>query len=126
MDDGKGTPNPCDRVSREGPMVREVLDRVGDKWSLLIIGTLQHGPRRFGELREAVGGISQRMLTLNLRHLERDGLVTRSVYAEVPPRVEYELTRLGRTLLEPVFALAAWASANYTEIEANRRAFDSR
>jgi DNA-binding HxlR family transcriptional regulator len=107
-------------------MVREVLDRVGDKWSLLIIGTLQRGPRRFGELHQAVEGISQRMLTLNLRHLERDGLVTRSVYAEVPPRVEYELTRLGETLLEPVLALATWVSENHAEIEANRRTFDAR
>ena len=126
MTDLTKLPNACDDVSREGPKVREVLDRVGDKWSLLIIGRLQEGPQRFSRLHQAVEGISQRMLTLNLRQLERDGLVTRSVYAEVPPRVEYELTQLGRTLLEPVLALAAWAIDHHSEIESNRRGFDAR
>jgi DNA-binding HxlR family transcriptional regulator len=106
----------------EGGAVREVLDRIGDKWSLLVIGTLRSGPLRFGELKEAVAGISQRMLTLTLGHLVEDGLVARTAYAEVPPRVEYELTDLGRTLLPLVIALAEWAMAHREEINANRTA----
>ncbi len=104
----------------EGGAVREVLDRVGDKWSLLIIGTLRGGPMRFGELGEAVAGISQRMLTLTLKRLVEDGLVDRTAYAEVPPRVEYALTELGRTLLPLVISLAEWAMAHRDEINANR------
>lgn len=88
----------------EGGAVREVLDRIGDKWSLLVIGTLRDGPMRFGALEAAVEGISQRMLTLTLKHLVEDGLVDRTAYAEVPPRVEYELTELGRTLLPLVIS----------------------
>jgi len=104
----------------EGGAVREVLDRIGDKWSLLVIGTLRRGPLRFGELEDAVEGISQRMLTLTLRHLVEDGLAGRTAYAEVPPRVEYELTELGRTLLPLVISLAEWAMAHREEINANR------
>jgi DNA-binding HxlR family transcriptional regulator len=104
----------------EGGAVREVLDRIGDKWSLLVIGTLRDGPMRFGELEETVAGISQRMLTLTLKHLVEDGLVDRRAYAEVPPRVEYELTELGRTLLPLVISLAEWAMAHHEEINANR------
>ena len=104
----------------EGGAVREVLDRVGDKWSLLVIGTLRNGPVRFGGLEDAVAGISQRMLTRTLKHLVEDGLVVRTAYAEVPPRVEYELTELGRTLLPLVMALAKWAMAHRDEINANR------
>ena len=88
---------------------REVLNRVGDKWSVFIVGTLGGGPQRFSELRRNIEGISQRMLTLTLRGLERDGLVTRTVYPSVPPRVEYALTKLGLTLLEPITQLAEWA-----------------
>jgi DNA-binding HxlR family transcriptional regulator len=106
---------------RDGGAVREVLDRIGDKWSLLVIGTLRSGPLRFGELEEAVAGISQRMLTLTLKHLVEDGLVVRTAYAEVPPRVEYEVTKLGRTLVPLVMALAEWAMANHEQINANRR-----
>jgi DNA-binding HxlR family transcriptional regulator len=105
---------------REGGAVREVLDRIGDKWSLMVIGTLRAGPLRFGELEEAVAGISQRMLTLTLKHLVEDGLVARTAYAEVPPRVEYEVTELGRTLVPLVMALAEWAMANREQINANR------
>jgi DNA-binding HxlR family transcriptional regulator len=105
---------------RDGGAVREVLDRIGDKWSLLVIGTLRAGPLRFGELEEAVAGISQRMLTLTLKHLVEDGLVARTAYAEVPPRVEYEVTELGRTLVPLVMALAEWAMANHEQINANR------
>jgi DNA-binding HxlR family transcriptional regulator len=106
---------------RGGGAVREVLDRVGDKWSLLVIATLRAGPLRFGELEEAVVGISQRMLTLTLKHLVEDGLVVRTAYAEVPPRVEYEVTELGRTLVPLVMALAEWAMANHEQINAYRR-----
>ncbi len=101
--------------------VREVLDRVGDKWSLLVIGSLRGGPMRFGGLEAALAGISQRMLTLTLKRLVEDGLVDRRAYAEVPPRVEYELTELGRTLLPLVISLAEWAMAHREEINANRK-----
>jgi len=106
---------------RDGGAVREVLDRIGDKWSLLVIGTLRSGPLRFGELAGAVVGISQRMLTLTLKHLVEDGLVRRTAYAEVPPRVEYEVTELGQTLVPLVMALAEWAMANHEQINAHRR-----
>ncbi|HEX4225669.1 MAG TPA: helix-turn-helix domain-containing protein [Pseudonocardiaceae bacterium] len=110
----------CPQRISEGGAVREVLDRIGDKWSLLVIGTLRGGPLRFGELTEAIEGISQRMLTLTLKHLVEDGLVARTAYAEVPPRVEYEVTELGRTLVPLVLALAEWAMANREQINANR------
>src|ERR1700741_4376547 len=92
--------------------VSEVLSRVGDKWTVLVVATLGDGPKRFNELRKALGSISQRMLTLTLRALERDGLVTRTVFPTIPPRVDYELTRLGRSLLDPVSALGNWAKRN--------------
>ncbi|QAY71878.1 transcriptional regulator [Xylanimonas protaetiae] len=114
----------CRSHESDGKAVRAVLDRVGDKWSLLVIGTLAQGPLRFGELQRHIPGISQRMLTLTVRQLERDGLATRTVYAEVPPRVEYELTAMGRTLIEPSVAIASWAVANYPAIEAARATFD--
>src|SRR5215213_7202417 len=85
--------------------VSEVLARVGDKWTVLVVSELGRGPKRFNEIRRALGSISQRMLTLTLRGLERDGLVTRTVFPTIPPRVDYELTRLGRSLLEPVSGL---------------------
>lgn len=107
------------------PAVREVLNRVGDKWSVLIVGLLGAGPKRFSELRRAIEGISQRMLTLTLRGLERDGLITRTVEASIPPKVEYELTKLGRTLLVPVDALAQWAIAHRTLIHEAQRKYDA-
>jgi DNA-binding HxlR family transcriptional regulator len=103
----------------------EVLGRVGDKWTVLVVSTLGNGPMRFNELRRALGSISQRMLTLTLRALERDGLVTRTVFPIVPPRVDYELTKLGRSLLEPVNALALWARKNRAGIQDARRRFDA-
>lgn len=106
--------------------VSAVLARVGDKWSVLIVSLLGDGARRFSEIKRMVGGISQRMLTLTLRGLERDGLVTRTVFPTVPPRVEYELTDLGRSLSIPVAALGAWALQNQKQIEAARKAFDAR
>ena len=104
--------------------VSEVLARVGDKWTVLVVSMLGDGPKRFNELRRSLGSISQRMLTLTLRGLERDGLVTRTVFATVPPRVDSELTDLGRSLLEPVSNLGTWARGNRAAIEQARRRFD--
>ena len=92
--------------------VSEVLSRVGDKWTILVVSELGNGPKRFNEIRRALGSISQRMLTLTLRGLERDGLVTRTVFPTIPPRVDYELTKLGRSLLEPVSGIGLWARQN--------------
>jgi DNA-binding HxlR family transcriptional regulator len=108
----------------DGCAIREVLDRVGDKWSVLIVALLGRRTHRFNELHRSIDGISQRMLTLTLRTLERDGLVRRTVHASVPPRVDYELTDLGRTLLVPVQALADWARAHRDDIRAARTAHD--
>jgi DNA-binding HxlR family transcriptional regulator len=108
------------------PAVREVLNRVGDKWSVQIVALLGDGPMRFSELRRSIEGISQRMLTLTLRGLERDGLITRTVFPEIPPRVDYELTKLGNTLLDPISALADWAEQYRTSIQEARDRFDSR
>jgi DNA-binding HxlR family transcriptional regulator len=106
--------------------VASVLARVGDKWSVLVIMLLIDGPRRFNELKRMIGGISQRMLTLTLRGLERDGLVTRTVFPTIPPRVDYELTDLGRGLAEPVQALGKWAFEHLPEIQGARTYFDAR
>lgn len=108
------------------PAVREVLNRVGDKWSVQIVALLGDGAMRFSELRRSIEGISQRMLTLTLRGLERDGLIERTVFPEIPPRVEYELTRLGNTLLEPIQGLAEWAERYRTSIQDARAKFDAR
>ena len=107
-------------------VVAPVLARIGDKWSILIVRLLGEGPRRFNEIKRQVDGISQRMLTLSLRGLERDGLVSRTVYPTVPPRVEYELTDLGRSLWEPVAALGEWAARHAEEIGRAQKAFDKR
>lgn len=106
-------------------MVREILDLVGDKWTLYIIATLKDGPVRFNELRRRIDGISQRMLTINLRGLERDGLVARTLFPTIPPRVDYELTEVGRTLLSPVMALVTWANANQENIKGARARYDA-
>ena len=105
--------------------VASVLARVGDKWSVFVIMMLFDGPKRFNEIKRMVAGISQRMLTLTLRGLERDGLVTRTIFPTIPPRVDYELTRLGHSLLEPVSSLSLWARQNRAAIETARRQFDS-
>lgn len=110
----------CPQGIEDDGAVREVLDRISDKWSLLVVRALDEGPLRFGELEKAVAGISQRMLTLTLKHLVEDGLVSRTAYAEVPPRVEYGMTELGMTLVPLVIALAEWAMANRDQINANR------
>ncbi|MFG6202379.1 winged helix-turn-helix transcriptional regulator [Nonomuraea sp. JJY05] len=105
--------------------IREVLDIVADKWSVLIVVLLGQRTHRFSELNRSIEGISQRMLTLTLRTLVRDGLVARTAYASVPPRVEYELTELGRTLLGPLTALDAWAREHRDDIVAARRRHDA-
>jgi DNA-binding HxlR family transcriptional regulator len=105
--------------------ISEVLGRVGDKWSVLVVTRLGDGPKRFNELKRSIGGISQRMLTLTLRGLERDGLVTRTVFPTIPPRVDYALTPLGRDLLQPVSALGAWALRNQAKIARARERFDA-
>ncbi len=113
---------PCRAWPEDSGFIREVLDRIGDKWTVLIISTLSTGPLRYSDLQASITGISQRMLTLTLKHLERDGLITRTAYAEVPPRVEYELTGLGRSLMDAVMAMAGWAATHHGEIAANRAA----
>ena len=105
--------------------ISSLLQRIGDKWSVLIISRLGEGPRRFNEIKRMIGGISQRMLTLTLRNLERDGLVSRTVTPTVPPRVDYALTDLGRELLVPVSALGEWAIQHTSCIEAARSRFDA-
>ncbi|HET7681103.1 MAG TPA: helix-turn-helix domain-containing protein [Xanthobacteraceae bacterium] len=106
--------------------ISDVLARVGDKWSVLVVTKLGTGTRRFNELRREIGGISQRMLTLTLRGLERDGLVARRIVPSSPPGVEYDLTPLGRDLLQPVSALSAWAIRNQEKIEQSRAQFDAK
>jgi DNA-binding HxlR family transcriptional regulator len=106
--------------------VASILARVGDKWSVFVIMMLGDGPKRFNEIKRMVDGISQRMLTLTLRGLERDGLVTRTVFPTIPPRVEYELTELGRGLWQPVKALGEWAIEHQVQIENARAKFDRR
>ena len=105
--------------------VSAALGRVGDKWTVLIVMELEGSPRRFGELRRAVGGISQKMLAQTLRGLERDGLVTRTVHPTKPPSVEYALTELGREMVVPVRALGAWVIDNLHRIDSAQRRFDA-
>lgn len=113
-----------DPQSQDCRAVSGILNRIGDKWSVLIINRLGDGPRRFNEIKRMIGGISQRMLTLTLRNLERDGLVSRTVTPTVPPRVDYALTDLGRDLLIPIQGLAVWAIEHTPCIEAARARFD--
>jgi DNA-binding HxlR family transcriptional regulator len=110
----------------QGEAIRDVLGHIGDKWSLLIVGALSVAVRlRFTELHHHIPGISQRMLTVTLRHLERDGLVRRTMHAEVPPRVEYELTDIGTTLIAPARALGRWATESYLSVLASQERFDA-
>ena len=122
----RASPLPAGVVSPSDCRARQVLDRIADKWSLNVIHVLGGGTRRFSDLRRLVDGISQRMLTVTLRGLERDGLVTRTVHPTVPPRVEYALTPLGRTLLDTVCELIRWADRHLPEIDAAREAYDRR
>ena len=112
-------PGPCQSVA-------SVLARVGDKWTVLVVMTLADGPKRFNELKRQIGGISQRMLTLTLRGLERDGLVTRTVFPTIPPRVDYALTTLGHSLRRPIDELGGWAFEHIAVIEEARQRFDGR
>jgi DNA-binding HxlR family transcriptional regulator len=114
-------PNPASDDCRN---VSSILARVGDKWSVLIVVLLGDGPKRFNEIKRMVGGISQRMLTFTLRGLERDGLVTRTVFPTTPQRVDYELTKLGGTLWKAVEPLGSWARTHVSEILASREQFD--
>jgi DNA-binding HxlR family transcriptional regulator len=111
-------PSECQRVG-------EVLSRIGDKWTVMIIAELGGGPLRFNELRRRITGVSQRMLTLTLKNLERDGLVSRTVTPSVPPRVDYALTALGRSMLQPVLVLGQWAAAHIPVMDAARRRYDA-
>ncbi|MEV6164206.1 helix-turn-helix domain-containing protein [Streptomyces sp. NPDC052052] len=113
----------CDSTSSRA---REVLDLVADKWSLLVVAVLGDGPLRFTEVKRCIGGISQRMLTVTLRGLERDGLLTRTVHAVMPPKVTYELTPMGHTLLEATHPLIDWSLKHLADIDASREAFDRR
>jgi len=110
--------------SEHCPGARKILDRIGDKWSLYVIALLSNGPSRFNQLRRDITGISQRMLTLTLRNLERDGLIMRTVYNTKPPSVEYSVTPLGYTLMKPVLELMAWAVDNRDTIEESQIQYD--
>ena len=113
------------RITEDCRPVSEILSRVGDKWTVLVVVSLGAGGKRFNELRHAIGGISQKMLTTTLRNLERDGFVTRAVFPTVPPRVDYALTPLGRDLLVPVTALVEWARRNRGPVVEARERFDA-
>ena len=117
----KGGHSPEDRRA-----YAEILARIGDKWTVLVVGVLALGPTRYSQIFKLVDGVSQRMLTLTLKGLERDGLVTRTVYPTNPPRVDYELTERGKTLIVPLHLLWAWAQANRTAIDRARRDFDQQ
>jgi DNA-binding HxlR family transcriptional regulator len=106
--------------------ISTLLSRIGDKWTVLVVTTLGEGPRRFNELRREIPSVSQRMLTLTLRNLERDGLVSRTVTPSIPPRVDYELTELGRSLLQPISGLAQWALDNVGAIHGAQARFDEQ
>ncbi len=113
-------------VYTKGCPSRQVLDRIGDTWSVLIVGALAGGSMRYTELANRIQGVSQKMLTQTLRALERDGLVTRTVHAVVPPRVDYALTDLGRSLLDLVAALETWAETHMNDVLAARSRYDNR
>ena len=115
---------PSEEASRKEALVREILGRVADKWTLLVIEALSEGEMRFSRLREQIGGVSQKMLTKTLRQLERDGLVTRRVHPVVPPRVDYRLTPLGESLGEAVCGVWLWVEAHMEEVERSRHAYD--
>jgi DNA-binding HxlR family transcriptional regulator len=112
-------------VTPQCTAVHEILTRIGDKWTVLVVNYLGNGTMRFNELKRTISGISQKMLTATLRGLERDGFVTRTVFPTIPPRVEYELTDLGRDLLVPLRALGVWSVANHDRILAARSRFDA-
>ncbi|AZI35123.1 putative HxlR family transcriptional regulator [Caenibius tardaugens NBRC 16725] len=112
-------------ATRDCAAMRHVLERIGSKWTLIVVSVLHHGPRRFNQLRRELDGVSQRMLTLTLRNLERDGLISRTVFASVPPQVEYALTGLGQSLYGAAEGLLDWADAHSPEMDQARAAFDA-
>jgi len=116
---------PAGNPYRDGCPSRRILDRIGDRWTVLVVGALGDGSVRFSELLRRVEGISQKMLTQTLRGLERDGLVARTVFPEVPVRVEYQLTHAGRTLREPLTALREWAVTHLGEVSTSQAAYDT-
>jgi DNA-binding HxlR family transcriptional regulator len=124
------TLDPASVCKNKDPLaVRELLTKVGDKWSIFLLLTLENLPRRrarFSELERSIPGISQRMLTLTLRNLERDGLVTRELFPEVPPRVEYELTTLGKSLLQPLQGLVDWVTGHWEQVKKAQTRFDNK
>ena len=103
----------------------EILDRIGDKWTIMVVGALSEGPMRFNAIMRHIDGVSHRMLTITLRGLERDGLVNRTAYATIPPKVEYELTKLGRSLIGPLTTLSDWVMRHRPAIEAARARFEA-
>lgn len=103
---------------------RAVLDRVGDKWTVLVVLVLRDGPRRFSQVRDQIGGVAPKVLTQTLRRLERDGIVTRTVFPEIPPRVEYALTPLGRSLEHPIRVISGWAEENMPAVTRARESYD--
>ncbi|MBI1280454.1 MAG: transcriptional regulator [Anaerolineaceae bacterium] len=117
---------PVNNVYDSDCPTRRVLDLIADKWTALIIGLLEDEPKRFSQLQRNIGGISQKMLAQTLRSMERDGLVTRTVYPEVPPHVEYCLTPLGQTLIEPIAAIRHWAESHINSVSAAQIAYDAR
>ena len=121
---GSGEPGPTGQPA--SCRAREVLQRVGDKWSMYVIDLLGRGTMRFTELHRGIDGITSRMLTVTLRGLERDGIVTRTIHPVIPPRVEYALTPMGRTLLDTIGQLVSWTDGHLPEIEAARAAYDAR
>ncbi len=119
-------PPPCSAWPPDtAEIIRDILVRAGDKWSILVVVSLQNGPVRYTDLQKVIPGISQRMLTLTLKELQRDGLVRRTAYAEVPPRVEYALTPLGTSLIDTMMSLVNWAADHHRDIQEHRAQFDS-
>jgi DNA-binding HxlR family transcriptional regulator len=115
-----------EETQAECKAMAQLLDRIGDKWTVMVVGVISGGPQRFNTILRTIGGVSHRMLTLTLRGLERDGLVTRTLYPTIPPKVEYELTELGSSLIAPLRALASWGRKNRPAIEDARARFDAR
>jgi len=126
VQDGAGAAVELDHLPGSCQAVSGILSRIGDKWSVLVVMMLADGPKRFNVLKRKIGGISQRMLTLTLRGLERDGLVSRTMFPTIPPRVDYELTDLGHSLRGPIEALGQWAFTHVQVIDAARSDFDAR
>ncbi|MCU1793885.1 winged helix-turn-helix transcriptional regulator [Pectobacterium polaris] len=117
---------PDEETQNECKAIAQVLDRIGDKWTVMVVGVISGGPQRFNTILRTIGGVSHRMLTLTLRGLERDGLVTRTIYPTIPPKVEYELTELGSSLITPLKALSSWGIKHRPAIEEARSRYDAR